>query len=155
MTMSTGKYAKRQPRVSKACEFCGQSFMARPNRLRKGKDRFCSISCAQKVCAAKREGETSTNWAGGTRRQGGYVDLWVGKGRYRRRYHLVVEAKLGRPLRPREVVHHINGIKDCDEPSNLFVFRHNAAHRRWHRFLERHGLPGTLLKSNLDFYAVS
>jgi hypothetical protein len=69
-----------------------------------------------------------------------------GKGRLT--YRLAIEKLIGRTLKPSEVVHHIDSDPRNDNPKNLFVFRNQSAHFRWHHFLRRHGLHG-LLESNL------
>lgn len=45
----------------------------------------------------------------------------------------VAELKLGRKLKPGEVVHHINGNKRNNKPSNLMVFSSQADHLEWHK----------------------
>lgn len=62
----------------------------------------------------------SPNWKGGTTIQDGRVFVWNGNG-YTQRARLVMESVLGRPLRPDEDVHHKNGVKTDDRPSNLEV----------------------------------
>lgn len=53
--------------------------------------------------------------------------------RYGRHEHRVVaEQKLGRPLRPGEIVHHIDGDKHNNHPDNLEVIT-QAEHIREHR----------------------
>ena len=46
--------------------------------------------------------------------------------------HLVMEEKLGRYLKPEEVVHHINGIITDNRPKNLKLFPNIKAHRQHH-----------------------
>lgn len=68
------------------------------------------------------------------------------------RARAVVESVIGRALKNTEIVHHIDENKLNDVPENLFLFRHTAAHTRWHHYMRRHGLVG-ILKSNLALYA--
>jgi hypothetical protein len=50
---------------------------------------------------------------------------------YIREHRVVWEEANGRLLGPKEVVHHINGIKDDNRPENLIALS-NADHRRLH-----------------------
>jgi hypothetical protein len=43
-----------------------------------------------------------------------------------------MEAKLGRYLTPEEVVHHIDGDKENNDPDNLMLFANNGEHTRFH-----------------------
>ncbi len=45
----------------------------------------------------------------------------------------MAEVKLGRPLRPGEVVHHIDRNKQNNNPSNLHVFASQQAHWNAHK----------------------
>ena len=45
----------------------------------------------------------------------------------------MAEIKLGRPLRPNEVVHHINRNKQDNRLSNLYVFQNQQAHWKAHK----------------------
>ena len=59
----------------------------------------------------------------------GYV-LLENKRRRVLEHRAVMERVLGRPLRPEEVVDHIDGITIHNDPSNLRVFASNAEHLR-------------------------
>ncbi|MBC2813556.1 HNH endonuclease [Enterococcus faecalis] len=68
--------------------------------------------------------------------------LGKGKGKsypklYGRHEHRVVaEAKLGRPLKPGEVVHHIDHNKRNNSPENLMIFRSQSDHVFWEKYCE-------------------
>lgn len=152
--------------MEKPCGLCGRLFITCKSRF--SKRRFCSHSCSSKsrykengmelvsnaVKANKlrqyKVGSESPSWKGGEQSGGGRVRVYQGIGvKSKMRYRKVAEDVLQRTLLKREVVHHINNISNDDRPSNLFVFRHKAAHQRWHEFLKRHQLSGSILQSNL------
>lgn len=80
-------------------------------------------------------------WKGGRSvASNGYVLIRVGKGHhladvrgYAYEHRLVAEEKLGRRLAPKELVHHIDGNKQNNHPSNLEVEPSHAHHRKEHR----------------------
>lgn len=45
----------------------------------------------------------------------------------------VAELKLGRKLKPGEVVHHIDLNKRNNRPSNLMIFPSHKEHLEWHK----------------------
>lgn len=48
-------------------------------------------------------------------------------------HRLVMEQMLGRYLKPKEVVHHINNIRSDNRIKNLMLFPNNRAHLEFHR----------------------
>jgi len=50
----------------------------------------------------------------------------------RHTHRIAAEKKIGRPLKPGEVVHHIDGDRRNNRPSNLKIFSSQAEHVRWH-----------------------
>lgn len=91
--------------------------------------------------ASKTVGPLNGNWKGGRSiASTGYVLIRVGvrhhladvRG-YAYEHRLVAEKKLGRPLKPGEQVHHIDGNKQNNDPDNIEVMP-SIAH---HRFKER------------------
>lgn len=52
-------------------------------------------------------------------------------------HRIAAEQMLGRPLRGNEVVHHIDGDKTNNHPSNLMVFASHAEHAAHHAAMRR------------------
>lgn len=78
----------------------------------------------------------------GRKKHGGYIEIKcrdhprVAQDGYIGEQRLVMEAKLGRYLEPTEVVHHIDGNRENNDPANLMLFSNNGEHVRFHA-LER------------------
>jgi len=94
--------------------------------------------------AALRHGSEHPSWKGGRHiATTGYILVWLPpghpsrptRGPYIYEHRLVAEQKLGRPLRPGEIPHHINGIKTDNRPENIDVLPSRAWHKAKHRKL--------------------
>ena len=77
-------------------------------------------------------------WRNGIKHSGGYIFIqskehpFCSSEGYVKRSRLVMEKKLGRYLKPEEVVHHINRIRDDDRPENLKLFSNIGSHTSFH-----------------------
>lgn len=90
-------------------------------RQRKGKRRLC-MNCYQEYPFERtRNGNTVASI--GSRRidKIGYVRIKCENGVWRFEHRVVMENKLGRPLRPKEIVHHKDKNRSNNHPDNLEV----------------------------------
>ncbi len=83
-------------------------------------------------------GGQNWNWKGRTKTTNGYILLYspnhpFSYRKYVAEHRLVVEKYLGRYLKPKERVHHINEITDDNRIENLMVFRNWAYHFWYHK----------------------
>jgi hypothetical protein len=147
---------KMPPKSSKdvllRCDSCGKenttSYLnytrAQERNKSKGKTycRKCAINRSEAFKNRPvRTGEMASRWGGGqkTLKDGSVMVRREGnKYPYVHRYVDVMEKLLGRRLLPTEHVHHINGDRSNDDPSNLVVMD-ASAHQLAHRDLERIG----------------
>ena len=85
-------------------------------------------------------GEEHYNWQGGSRlRENGYRflhrrghPLADAKG-YVREHRLVAQEALGRPLPPKAVLHHVNGVRDDNRGANLVLCENAGYHQLLHK----------------------
>jgi len=83
----------------------------------------------------KRRGMLHPQWKGGFTRRGGYPAINI-NGSQTQLHKLVAQQTLGRCLRPRETVHHIDGDKENYRPGNLFICSSQGQHNRIHGTME-------------------
>jgi hypothetical protein len=108
--------ARRRER-DRICTCCGIQFYARPAEITKGGGIFCSM-----ICRRSYKTEHGTN----------YPQLGTDSV-----HRIVAEQKLGRALAATEVVHHIDHNRKNNAPENLFVFKNQSEHMRFHGMVTR------------------
>ena len=86
-----------------------------------------------------RKGKDAGNWKGGWKKTtDGYIAVYApdhpfkNKKGYVLEHRLVMEKKIGRYLKPEEVVHHINGNRMNNKVTNLQLFPNNGEHTKDH-----------------------
>ncbi len=143
------------------CKVCSKEFHIPPSWVKRKRGFYCSSKCY----GISKKGKPSWNkgkktgvipktafkkghrtWNKGTARKqftstNGYVFVlkpthpFCDTHGYVKRSRLKMEKHLGRYLKPKEVVHHINGIKTDDRIINLELFLNHSKHMKFHMVL--------------------
>ena len=122
------------------CDWCGKAFKKQSWEVRE--HNFCCFDhfrhFASERMTQMNVDMNPTRMTPETREKLRKAHLDTGEGRtyakeYSRHAHRVVmERKLGRKLKPGEIVHHIDGDKRNNDPDNLMLFPSVAEHSRYH-----------------------
>ncbi len=119
------------------CKICGKTFEVKPYRKKSAK--VCSYKCRYQSQKGQ-TGSKSNSWKGGKYNHGdGYIYIhkpnhpFCNKQGYVFEHRLVVEKHLGRYLKPKERVHHLNKIVSDNHIKNLMLFKNGNYHRWFHK----------------------
>jgi len=111
--------------VTLFCAICGRSFVVTPGRVAKGA-KYCDYHCHQ-IGEGRKGGEVT-----GSKTKGQGKKSYP-KDHSRHLHRVLAERLLGRKLRKKEVVHHIDGNILNNDPLNLAVFPSQSVHMVEHR----------------------
>lgn len=97
-------------------------------------ERACARLGLKTAKSGPRRGPEHPDWQGGRTLRKGYWHVWMPghpnahRTGYIAEHRMLMGEKLGRPLQPHEVVHHIDGDPQNNAIENLIVFQTNAEH---------------------------
>ncbi len=133
------------------CLLCDKKFYRPPSAIKKGENKYCSKECGYKdkrgVLKNIKPLEEKT-WRI-TRR--GYLSTTVRRKRILQ-HRWFMEKHIGRPLRPDEKVHHINGVKTDNRISNLVIVGDSEHSKTYKQLLKDNAqLRALLAKHKIRF----
>jgi len=102
--------------VERECPNCHKKFKADNSQVKAGNYKFCSNQCRYDY----NRGANAYNYKGGWIRPDGYRQISV-DGKQYLEHRCVMEKQIGRKLKSNEHVHHKNGNKLDNDPSNLEI----------------------------------
>ncbi|HGJ9204474.1 TPA: HNH endonuclease [Pseudomonas aeruginosa] len=111
----------------------------------RGKRRIFTDQHKERISIAKLSyGEK--NATGLSLKPNGYIEITRGPNKGRSQHRVIAEQMLGRPLEPDEHVHHIDGNRSNNDPSNLQVMtaaEHTSLHAKARATEKRRNQNGT------------
>lgn len=140
------------------CEDCGRERVCQRNTAILAKAEHPCRACSNKRNGVLKKGIPS--WNSGKRKpehevkkgsiyinHSGYTEVYVGedeakiygrnKGKYVMQHRKVMQDHIGRPVERGEIIHHIDGDKNNNDISNLYLCKSLSKHRDIHNQLER------------------
>lgn len=133
-------YFRSKKHLCTSCRFPGKVKIVCLN-CKKQFDVF-NVFRSRKFCSNKcywfyNKGEQSIRFKGRYKRPtNGYIYVWSPNHpnttvrKYMLEHRLVMEKKIGRLLTKKEIVHHLNGIREDNRPENLALLSNQAEHRK-------------------------
>lgn len=135
------KYHNKQPikpNYKGICKYCMEEFETYRNKTAQ-EPKFCSVQCTGRY----QTNEKNPAYNGGKYLCNGYHALFLPDHPYASKknivleHRVIMEKKIGRYLKPEEVVHHKDGIKTNNDPNNLILFKNNSDHMKYHAKLKK------------------
>jgi len=126
---------------------CGKKTFVSSSLLISGSTRSCGCLHKKIIAAIGRRDkkrEKNPHWKGGLARDGnGRMKILMPEhpaaqtSGYVPEHRIIMEQKIGRLLKLTEVVHHIDGNRSNNDPSNLMLFSSTAEHTAYHAAMKK------------------